>query len=316
MATTAVSASCSPPASTEDAKVRIAPTRLPCALFVRRRWASSLRPRSGVASPGGSMRRCGDVQLADLGEPQGRKAGLARPVVIVTAQLVLDQHRWDGSPTRLATSTRKPSARSARSSLTSSTSDHPHIAVMFRGASGLACRSKRAQPQRRTLVGSRSVGDHEASSVSDRRILTFCGSTTTTQPRRLSSGWVLIRRRMRARMLSGSCATGQRTRIPAWLTRDASSRIKRRSSTLDPEVETRSQHVGSVTPDGCCPTQTANTGHPTTQLYTVIVSGSARWPVPHIACCTSRGGGAGMGDRAVSVVPTLFGSRPSGAGVS
>ena len=38
------------------------------------------------------MRRCGDVQLADLGEPQGREAGFARPVVAVTAQLVLDQH--------------------------------------------------------------------------------------------------------------------------------------------------------------------------------------------------------------------------------
>ena len=37
------------------------------------------------------MRHCGDVQLADLGEPQGREAGLARPVVIVTARLVLDQ---------------------------------------------------------------------------------------------------------------------------------------------------------------------------------------------------------------------------------
>ena len=37
------------------------------------------------------MRRCGDVQPADLGEPQGREAGFARPVVIVTAQLVLDQ---------------------------------------------------------------------------------------------------------------------------------------------------------------------------------------------------------------------------------
>ncbi len=38
------------------------------------------------------MRRCGDVQLADLGEPQGREAGFGRPVVLVTAQLVLDQH--------------------------------------------------------------------------------------------------------------------------------------------------------------------------------------------------------------------------------
>jgi mRNA interferase MazF len=38
------------------------------------------------------MRRCGDVQLADLGEPQGREAGFTRPVVVVTAQLVLDQH--------------------------------------------------------------------------------------------------------------------------------------------------------------------------------------------------------------------------------
>ena len=37
------------------------------------------------------MRRCGDVQPADLGEPHGREAGFARPVVIVTAQLVLDQ---------------------------------------------------------------------------------------------------------------------------------------------------------------------------------------------------------------------------------
>lgn len=37
------------------------------------------------------MRRCGDVQLADLGAPQGREAGFARPVVLVTAQLVLDQ---------------------------------------------------------------------------------------------------------------------------------------------------------------------------------------------------------------------------------
>lgn len=38
------------------------------------------------------MRRCGDVQVADLGEPQGREAGFARPVVVVTAQVVLDQH--------------------------------------------------------------------------------------------------------------------------------------------------------------------------------------------------------------------------------
>jgi mRNA interferase MazF len=37
------------------------------------------------------MRRCGDVQLADLGEPRGREAGFARPVVIVTGQMVLDQ---------------------------------------------------------------------------------------------------------------------------------------------------------------------------------------------------------------------------------
>ncbi|TVR18462.1 MAG: type II toxin-antitoxin system PemK/MazF family toxin [Nitriliruptor sp.] len=37
------------------------------------------------------MRRCGDVQLADLGEPQGREAGFSRPVVVVTAQVVLDQ---------------------------------------------------------------------------------------------------------------------------------------------------------------------------------------------------------------------------------
>ncbi len=38
------------------------------------------------------MRRCGDVQLADLGEPRGREAGFPRPVVVVTAQVVLDQH--------------------------------------------------------------------------------------------------------------------------------------------------------------------------------------------------------------------------------
>jgi mRNA-degrading endonuclease toxin of MazEF toxin-antitoxin module len=37
------------------------------------------------------VRRCGDVQLADLGEPRGREAGFARPVVVVTAQVVLDQ---------------------------------------------------------------------------------------------------------------------------------------------------------------------------------------------------------------------------------
>jgi mRNA interferase MazF len=38
------------------------------------------------------MRRSGDIQSADLGEPQGREAGFTRPVVVVTAQLVLDQH--------------------------------------------------------------------------------------------------------------------------------------------------------------------------------------------------------------------------------
>jgi mRNA-degrading endonuclease toxin of MazEF toxin-antitoxin module len=38
------------------------------------------------------MRRCGDLQLADLGEPQGREAGFQRPVVVVTAQFVLDPH--------------------------------------------------------------------------------------------------------------------------------------------------------------------------------------------------------------------------------
>jgi mRNA interferase MazF len=38
------------------------------------------------------IRRCGDIQLAELGEPQGREAGFARPCVVVTAQLVLDQH--------------------------------------------------------------------------------------------------------------------------------------------------------------------------------------------------------------------------------
>jgi mRNA interferase MazF len=37
------------------------------------------------------MRHCGDVQLAGLGEPRGNEAGFARPVVLVTAQLVLDQ---------------------------------------------------------------------------------------------------------------------------------------------------------------------------------------------------------------------------------
>jgi mRNA interferase MazF len=37
------------------------------------------------------MRRCGDVQLAELGEPRGSEAGFARPVVLVTAQVVLDQ---------------------------------------------------------------------------------------------------------------------------------------------------------------------------------------------------------------------------------
>jgi len=38
------------------------------------------------------MRRCDDVQFAYRGEPQGREAGFARPVVVVTTQLVLDQH--------------------------------------------------------------------------------------------------------------------------------------------------------------------------------------------------------------------------------
>ena len=35
------------------------------------------------------MRRCGDVQLADLGEPPGREAGFFQPVGVVTVQLVL-----------------------------------------------------------------------------------------------------------------------------------------------------------------------------------------------------------------------------------
>jgi mRNA interferase MazF len=38
------------------------------------------------------MLRSGDVLLADLGEPLGREAGFPRPVVIVTAQGVLDAH--------------------------------------------------------------------------------------------------------------------------------------------------------------------------------------------------------------------------------
>ena len=37
------------------------------------------------------MRRCGEGQLAELGETQGREAGFSRPVVLVTAQVVLDQ---------------------------------------------------------------------------------------------------------------------------------------------------------------------------------------------------------------------------------
>ena len=37
------------------------------------------------------MRHCGDVALADLGTPRGREAGHTRPVVLVTAQPVLDQ---------------------------------------------------------------------------------------------------------------------------------------------------------------------------------------------------------------------------------
>ena len=61
--------------------------------FARRRWASSSRRRSPTATrPSGSMLRCGDVQLADLGEPRGQEAGFSRPVVVVTAQLELDQH--------------------------------------------------------------------------------------------------------------------------------------------------------------------------------------------------------------------------------
>jgi hypothetical protein len=63
----------------------------------------------------------------------------------------------------------------------------------------------------------RILWDHDGSSRSGRRILTLRGSTTTTQLRSSSSGWVLINRWMRDRMLSGSCAAGRRTRIPAWL---------------------------------------------------------------------------------------------------
>ncbi len=37
------------------------------------------------------MRRCGDVQLAAPGEPQGREAGFARSVVVVTDQAAVDQ---------------------------------------------------------------------------------------------------------------------------------------------------------------------------------------------------------------------------------
>jgi hypothetical protein len=36
--------------------------------------------------------------------------------------------------------------------------------------------------------------------------------------------------------------------------------------------------VGSVTPDGCCPTQTANTGHLTTQLNTVTMGVAGHVP--------------------------------------
>lgn len=39
----------------------------------------------------GSMLTSGDVVEVDLGEPVGREAGLARPAVIVTAQVVLAQ---------------------------------------------------------------------------------------------------------------------------------------------------------------------------------------------------------------------------------
>jgi mRNA interferase MazF len=66
------------------------------------------------------MRRCGDVQLADLGEPGGREAGFARPVVIVTAQLVLDQQ-----PNVVHVVPLTSTIRGYRS-LTSSTSDHRH----------------------------------------------------------------------------------------------------------------------------------------------------------------------------------------------
>ena len=37
------------------------------------------------------MLTSGDVQLADLGAPQGHEAGFGRPVVIVTAQAVLER---------------------------------------------------------------------------------------------------------------------------------------------------------------------------------------------------------------------------------
>jgi len=36
------------------------------------------------------MRHCGDLHLAHLGAPDGNEAGFLRPVVIVTAQAVLD----------------------------------------------------------------------------------------------------------------------------------------------------------------------------------------------------------------------------------
>jgi mRNA interferase MazF len=38
------------------------------------------------------MLRSGDVLIADLGEPTGREAGFPRPVIIVTAQRILDAH--------------------------------------------------------------------------------------------------------------------------------------------------------------------------------------------------------------------------------
>lgn len=104
----------------------------------------------------GSMHRCGDILAADLGLSDGSEAGFQRPVVIVTAQAVLDH-----GPTVVHVVPLTTTVRGYRSEVTIS----PDVDNGLEATSAAQCQHVRAISVQRLANTSGNVGPHALAQI-------------------------------------------------------------------------------------------------------------------------------------------------------